>query len=356
MQHGDRISDGVGVDAGRSDGGGMDAAPGMDAGGTDAGDPYVDAGDIDAGEMDAGVDAGDIDAGDIDAGDMDAGDMDASDMDAGDMDAGEMDAGDIDAGEMDAGDVDAGPCDGEDCSPLDGPCTVGACDPEMGACVAMPVDEDLECDDGRRCTMLSTCGGGVCLPAIECLTVEAQDVTVTPVRGNPTGGSPFTDICPPSQALVGFTGRLESDPVTGYHGQVGAICGLVEISGDETHVVTVSEGETLPVHGNNGLYTWTRRCPADQVVVGFRGRRGLLIDALWFTCAELSYGPVGDDMGIIVGDTTELPVAGNPTGGGNVIPATSCPENQVATEYRPRSGDSLDAISFGCAELLVPVP
>lgn len=47
------------------------------------------------------------------------------------------------------------------CGFLDGDCTVGTCQPGVG-CVAMPVNDGLQCDDFQYCTVDTTCSAGVC--------------------------------------------------------------------------------------------------------------------------------------------------------------------------------------------------
>ena len=59
---------------------------------------------------------------------------------------------------------DAGVCAGEalDCVLLDGPCEVGACEPSQGACVAQPLPDGSDCDDGDPLTIHDVCEAGVC--------------------------------------------------------------------------------------------------------------------------------------------------------------------------------------------------
>ncbi len=48
------------------------------------------------------------------------------------------------------------------CGPHDDPCLQNACDPPTGACVAVPGNEGLACDDGDKCSTASACVDGVC--------------------------------------------------------------------------------------------------------------------------------------------------------------------------------------------------
>jgi hypothetical protein len=48
------------------------------------------------------------------------------------------------------------------CAHLDGPCVLGVCDPVMDACQAVPVADELPCDDGDACMAGDACNQGVC--------------------------------------------------------------------------------------------------------------------------------------------------------------------------------------------------
>jgi hypothetical protein len=67
-----------------------------------------------------------------------------------------------DASPTDAALADAAPgdlCAGVDCSGMDSDCTVGMCDPESGACVALPANEDGECGQVSECGGYGACQG-----------------------------------------------------------------------------------------------------------------------------------------------------------------------------------------------------
>ncbi|NOS99969.1 MAG: hypothetical protein HOP29_05025 [Phycisphaerales bacterium] len=70
----------------------------------------------------------------------------------------------------------AGVCGGTavNCSSLDGQCGVGVCNPATGACVVMPMNEGLSCDDGMLCTVGDTCMSGVCTTTpVNCTSLDA---------------------------------------------------------------------------------------------------------------------------------------------------------------------------------------
>jgi hypothetical protein len=159
--------------------------------------------------------------------------------------------------------------------------------------------------------------------------------------GNTGGGSAFNDSCPANQALIGFSGTLRPP----YHGAIAAQCGTV--SPANSGVLPVSAGTSFSGHGcGAGCFgeAWVRSCPANHVIVGFRGRGGLLIDQLTLRCAPI----VASEGGwvLAVGGTTDLaPVGGN---GGSSFPQTDCPAGQVATVSRVRAGDGVDAFGLAC--------
>jgi hypothetical protein len=163
--------------------------------------------------------------------------------------------------------------------------------------------------------------------------------------GNVNGGSPFDDACPAGQALIGFYGNLTSE--TGHHGQLGGRCGAVSpVDNGGSYGVTVTPSAVLDLHGVLGTFNWTRTCPADQVIVGFGGRSGQLIDQLIFRCAPISVTP---ELAVTIGTITELAAAGG--SGGNPFTTVDCTAGQVGTMARIRAGDSIDAFGIACSSV-----
>ena len=230
-----------------------------------------------------------------------------------------------------------------------------------------------ECDDGNAdntdaCTTAckkATCGDGFVQPPDQCddgnkVNADAcsllchktpKTITLAPGQNTATyggaGGSAFDDSCPPGQALIGFTGKLDGN---NWHGNVAGACGTLTVGvAAAKFVVKVGPAGALPLHGavNQSGQTWDRLCPADQVVVGFSGRSATLIDQLTFTCAPLVISEDGVGFSLGVGAKTNLaPIGGN---GGNAFPQTDCPAGQVANRQRGRAGNDLDQFGLGCA-------
>ena len=164
-----------------------------------------------------------------------------------------------------------------------------------------------------------------------------------------SGGATYVDACPGGQALIGFTGSLTS--ATGYHGQLSSQCGAVTLVDNAgSYSVRVTSGATLATRGILSGSAWARTCAADQVIVGFRGRSGNLVDQLTFRCAPLIATFAGT-WTITVGSTSDLEAIGG--NGGNAFAQTDCPAGQVATIAPVRAGDGIDAFGLGCSTPIV---
>jgi hypothetical protein len=176
----------------------------------------------------------------------------------------------------------------------------------------------------------------------------------SPLRGNPdpTAGVGFFDACVPGQALVGFSGKLSalataagpSDVIA----QIAGLCGAPTIAVvDGQYSVRIADGGVLPARGALGDTDWTRRCPANHVVVGFDSRSGALLDELAFLCAPLAVGP---EPRIVVGEPVPVePVGGQ---GGAINEVSACSPGNFATASAGRAGDLLDSFQLGCGHAL----
>ncbi len=177
-------------------------------------------------------------------------------------------------------------------------------------------------------------------------TVVFTGADPTSQLGSVFGGSPFDDTCPAGQALIGFGGSLTN--ASGYHSQLSAQCGKVERLGTAgSYVIRVSPGASLPVRGLlSGTSPWTRACPQDQVITGFVGRSGTLVDQLTFRCSPLLVDPT-NGTALALGTATALaPIGGN---GGQPFAQTDCATGKVATVARLRAGDGIDAFGLACS-------
>lgn len=88
-------------------------------------------------------------------------------------------------------------------------------------------------------------------------------------------------------------------------------------------------------------------CPDGQVLTGFSGDSGVLIDALTLRCTELEVAFDGDYELVFGGSTDSDAITGG--GGGGPFPQTDCPAGQLASGADIRAGDAVDAIGFRCS-------
>jgi len=210
----------------------------------------------------------------------------------------------------------------------------------------------LSCDaaevcDGKVATCpvdVSTAKNGKCpAPTTRGATFTGSDITTQ--VGNPAGGTASNDACPAGQALTGFAGSLSAATTSGVNRQLTGHCGIVQITGT---TVTVKAGASLPTRGKAGTTSWTRDCPANQVIVGFSGRSGSLVDQLALRCAPLAVAAAITGSALTVGTATTLAAIGGT--GGSAFTAVNCPSGEVATMARVRTGDNLDAFGLACSK------
>jgi len=207
--------------------------------------------------------------------------------------------------------------------------------------------DSAEVCDGRTATCppdSSTAKGTKC-PAPSAHGAIFTGADLTSQVGNPAGGTATNDACPAGQVLTGFAGSLSTTSTSAVNRQITGHCGIVQISGT---TVTVSAGGSLPTRGKLGTSAWTSDCPANQVVVGFSGRSGLLVDQLALRCAPLVAAAATSGSPLTVGTGASLTAIGGT--GGSAFAAVSCPTGEVATMARVRTGDNLDAFGLGCAK------
>jgi hypothetical protein len=192
-------------------------------------------------------------------------------------------------------------------------------------------------------------------------TIEAQgrptSITIAPSpvstaqRSPSAGGNPFLDMCAPNEVIVGFTGTVdEVDGSVSYLRSFRAECSALAIAAESnmTYRVTLVPAETLPLRGLAGAITQTRRCGANEMVVGFGGRSGGYIDQISILCAPL----------LISGSAPSFTVSTGPTGGssngiggpgGVAFDPIACPPGQIAVGDQGRAGAAIDAFGLLCA-------
>jgi hypothetical protein len=229
----------------------------------------------------------------------------------------------------------------------------------LGACVGTtglvlgetPAPEDASSDAG----LPGLAEDGVApAPDAGCPTCTApvalSGVSLTAQQGGTTG-SPYTDTCPGSQAVIGYQGFL-TPPSVGLTlvGGIEALCGDMSFSANG---LTTSAGAALPIRGTSQDSPWTQLCPTGEVVVGFSGRSGSALDQVAFVCATLVISDGDTGSVLAVGPQTTLTSAG---GDGGMPYDVACSPGQVARGSNLRSGEWVDAFGLVCGvPVLVPV-
>jgi hypothetical protein len=102
----------------------------------------------------------------------------------------------------------------------------------------------------------------------------------------------------------------------------------------------------MPTRGVQGTSAWSQTCPSNQLIVGFGGRAGALIDQLVLRCAPLIVTADGGGFTVSTGATTDLAAVGGT--GGNPFAQTDCAAGQIASTARLRAGDGIDAFGLAC--------
>jgi hypothetical protein len=90
---------------------------------------------------------------------------------------------------------------------------------------------------------------------------------------------------------------------------------------------------------------WSMTCPNDEVVVGFYGRSGLILDQLGLVCGALSI----EGTSVIVEETVSIgPFGGN---GGSPF-GEGCPAGQIArgNDLMVTDGAWVNAFALVCGE------
>jgi hypothetical protein len=175
-------------------------------------------------------------------------------------------------------------------------------------------------------------------------TPIVNDEMFTVQQGGP-GGSPYVDICPGNQVVIGYQGFLTA-PSVGLTlvGGIETVCGELAV-GESSVALTTRPGAILPMRGGSRTSPWLQMCPADEVVVGFSGRSGLYLDQIAFECAPWVATEAGDDAEPSLGRMVTLTAAGGDSGGPFVVP---CPDGQVARGSHVGAGDWVDAFGLIC--------
>jgi hypothetical protein len=208
---------------------------------------------------------------------------------------------------------------------------------------------NTDCPAGQVATrLMAHTGGDVhgvslgCRPPRLTYRVSLAAAGTTAQQGG-TGGTAFSDGCPPGSVVFGYDAWVEP---SGVIGGIRAACSTIEIVGPVASPAIllrdVASPLLTPVRGSSTGTLTSARCPLG-LVVGFAGRSAVLVDQLAFRCAT----PSASATAVTLGPITTLPPVGG--SGGTPFPATDCPAGSFATRNVGRAFAALDAFAMGCS-------
>lgn len=198
---------------------------------------------------------------------------------------------------------------------------------------AGPAAAAATCDDGNAATTDS------CITGLGCEFLGTSAGTDTVLQGNATGGTLYADGCPAGQVMIGVAGTIGAS-----WDQIQVVCGIPTMT--DSLGISISAGATLPLRGTNVSTAVTALCPTDQMVVGFDGRAGALMDQIALRCAPaMAAFSSGTYTVTLATATDQTPVGGT---GGTAFATTDCPAGQLAIGANIRAGSSNDAFGLIC--------
>ena len=160
-------------------------------------------------------------------------------------------------------------------------------------------------------------------------------VDYTPTIGGGGGGA-FQLACPADEIVVGVHGKYAT-----YVNQVGAQCAKVDQLG--RWIGNPTDG---PVTGTTTTGTsFSKSCPRDYAVSGFRGRSGQYVNQIEIQCRALT------GTGALTG--TEQYLGGSGGSGGAAQAPLSCGTNNPVYALYGRSGGWLDSFGVQCRQAVI---
>lgn len=109
-------------------------------------------------------------------------------------------------------------------------------------------------------------------------------VSATSPVGSFTEGTAFTGTCPAGEVLVG-----QNASANNYVAVIGAQCAPVQDVLDSNVTVRSTLGPFTDTTGVPGGALSTEQCPPGTMVIGTRGRQGMVLDAVGFECQAFVY-------------------------------------------------------------------
>jgi hypothetical protein len=132
---------------------------------------------------------------------------------------------------------------------------------------------------------------------------------------------------------------------------MAAGCAPLEFSetDDGSFVVGVGEWTATPMHGEVGQQPWISECPENEMMVGFAGRAGMLVDNVQIACAAFDVVETTEGFALVAGEPHLLDAVGGQ--GGEAFEPLLCESGSVATVVDMRAGESIDALGVACQRL-----
>ena len=135
---------------------------------------------------------------------------------------------------------------------------------------------------------------------------------------------------------------------------VAGICGTLSVAASPPYEVTTTQAGMLPARMSAGNTIENAMCPANQVIIGFSGRTAMYIEALVFRCAPLTITAAAPNYELELGNATSTPPIGAENAG-TTFNAIDCAGDQVAVSQMPNAGSAIDNFGLRCAELSLVV-
>ena len=162
-------------------------------------------------------------------------------------------------------------------------------------------------------------------------TTEPPASDFTPAVGG-AGGGPFTLACDTQEVLVGVRGSTAT-----YVNQVGPLCVRVN-QGGQWIGAPVERG----IAGGAGTAGYSKMCPVNQAISGFRGRFSSYVNQLDFECRPLT------SAGKLTGTGTFLGAVGPNTG--TAQGPWRCDSGNPGFALYGRSGSWMDNVGLQCRQ------
>ena len=160
-----------------------------------------------------------------------------------------------------------------------------------------------------------TCPGGI--------TLNGQNSTR---QYGDMQGSFYADVCPGNEVVIGYLGNVDSRFPTSI-AQLQAVCGTLSVGSSPGCAVRIVRDSTPPQRGGTGTSAFMQMCPPNEVVVGFQGRAGTLLNQISFTCAPLAVSRTEVGYAVSLGATQVTEPSG---GSGGRTFKDACSDGQIA--------------------------